>query len=75
MQSEQVMKSSIILNFRCCSFQRDDEESDPNNREQPEPVPGVGGMVAVLARMKRKDTPPPPYEDPPSYDVAIQIKE
>ena len=35
---------------------------------------GVGGMGAVLARMKRKDSSPPPYEDPPSYDVAVQME-
>jgi hypothetical protein len=31
-------------------------------------------MAAVFARLKRKETPPPPYEDPPSYDVAVQIE-
>ena len=31
-------------------------------------------MAAVLAHMKRKDSPPPPYEDPPYYDVAVQME-
>jgi hypothetical protein len=31
-------------------------------------------MAAVLSRMKRKDTPPPPYEYPPSYNVVIQME-
>jgi hypothetical protein len=24
--------------------------------------------------MKRNDTPPPPYEDPPTYNVAVQME-
>ena len=35
---------------------------------------GAPGMAAVAARMKRKETPPPPYEDPPSYSVAMQMQ-
>ena len=37
-------------------------------------ISGISGMAAVLSSMKRKDTPPPPYEDPPSYEVAIQME-
>ena len=33
-------------------------------------------MTAVLSRVQayRKDTPPPPYEAPPSYQVAIMME-
>ena len=31
-------------------------------------------MAAVFACLKKKETPPPPYEDPPSYDVALQME-
>ena len=41
--------------------------------EAQEAVSGVAGMAAVLAWMKRKDS-PPPYEDPPSYHVALQME-
>eukprot|EP00092_Neocalanus_flemingeri_P035716 GFUD01038887.1.p1 GENE.GFUD01038887.1~~GFUD01038887.1.p1 ORF type:complete len:143 (-),score=35.56 GFUD01038887.1:24-452(-) len=63
---------------RCCILKSDDEESDPtifivNDRPTSDPVSGVAGMAAVLARVKKKDT-PPPYEDPPSYDVAMQMQ-
>ena len=36
----------------------------------------VGGMVmaGVLSGMHRKDTPPPHYQDPPSYHLALQIE-
>ena len=36
----------------------------------------VTGMTAVLSRVHtyRKDTPPPPYEAPPSYQVAIRME-
>merc|ERR1719233_1126233 len=36
----------------------------------------VTGLTTVLSRVQayRKDTPPPPYEDPPSYQIAIQIE-
>ena len=35
-------------------------------RYQPEPLSSV-------ADRKWKDSTPPPYEDPPTYDVAIQM--
>ena len=31
-------------------------------------------MAAVFDCLKRKETPPPPYEDPPSYNIALQMK-
>merc|ERR1711892_601496 len=36
----------------------------------------VTGMTAVLSRVQayRKDTPPPPYEAPPSYQVAVSME-
>ena len=36
----------------------------------------VTGMTAVLSRVHtyRKDTPPPPYQAPPSYQVAIRME-
>ena len=63
----------------CCSRKRSTEESEPpifilHDRESSGSVSGVSGMTAVLSSMKRKDSPPPSYEDPPSYEVAIQIE-
>ena len=57
----------------CSNFRRMDEDMTHvvNAQEQ---ISGVAGMAAVLVRMKRKDTLPPPYEDPPSYDVAVQME-
>ena len=31
-------------------------------------------MTVEVGRSKRKETPPPPYEDPPSYSVAVQME-
>ena len=63
----------------CCSRKIIAEESEPpifilHDLESSGSVSGVSGMAAVLSSMKRKDTPPPPYEDPPSYEVAIQLE-
>jgi hypothetical protein len=58
---------------KCCNFRREDEDMiHVVNAE--DPVTSVVGMAAVFSKMKRKDTPPPPYEDPPSYHVAVQIE-
>ena len=42
--------------------------------EDEELLSSVAGMAALLACMKRQDTPPPSYEDPPSYHVALQME-
>ena len=57
----------------CSKFRRMDEDMSHvvNTQEQ---ISGVAGMAAVFVRMTRKDTPPPPYEDPPSYNVAVQME-
>ena len=55
---------------RCCNLRRENE--DVVNAQ--DSVSGVAGMAAVFARLKKKETPPPPYEDPPSYDVAVQME-
>ena len=37
---------------------------------------GVPGMASVLARMsahRKGETPPPPYDSPPPYHVAIKM--
>ena len=39
-----------------------------------EPVPSAGGLAAGLALGKRKESPPPPYEHPPTYHHAIQVE-
>ena len=42
----------------CCNLRREDED-----------------MIRVLEeRINRKDSPPTPYEDPPCYDVAVQME-
>ena len=64
-----------FFNFRCCLFTREVEESDLISPVVVLSISGISGMAAVLSSMKRKDTPPPPYEDPPSYEVAIQMEE
>ena len=37
----------------------------------------VTGMTGVMSRVQayRKNTPPPPYEAPPSYQVAVQMED
>ena len=57
----------------CSKFRRMDEDMI-NVVNSQEPISSVAGMAAVFVRMTRKDTPPPPYEDPPSYDVAVQVE-
>ena len=49
---------------RCCNFRREDEDMI-QVLEAEESGSGVGG---------RKDSPPPPYEDPPSYNVAVEME-
>ena len=55
---------------RCCNLRRENGDSV----HEQDSVSGVAGMAAVFARLKRKETPPPPYEDPPPYDVAVQME-
>ena len=54
-------------------MKRDYAVSDPSSMEAVRSVSGVSSIAAVLSRIKRKDT-PPPYEDPPSYEVAVQME-
>ena len=65
-----------MFSFRCCLLKRESEGPAIYivNPEQAEAVSNVGGMAGVLSGMKRKDTPPPPYEDPPSYHLAVQME-
>ena len=60
----------------CCKVQNDSEHSDsvvhiaiarPSEST-------ISGLAGVLSQMKRKDSPPPPYEDPPSYHLAVQME-
>ena len=60
----------------CCKVQNDSEHSDSvvhiaNARPSESTISGLAG---VLSQMKRKDSPPPPYEDPPSYHLAVQME-
>ena len=57
---------------RCCNFRRENVDMIQVVNEE-ESGSSVAGMAAVLARMKRKDS-PPTYEDPPSYHVALQME-
>ena len=58
--------------IRCCKLRRNEDMVHVVEAE--ESVSSVAGMTAVLACMKRQDTPPPSYEDPPSYHVALQME-
>ena len=53
---------------RCCKLRSEYVVSTQ------EPISNVAGMAAVLTRLKRKDTPPPPYENPPSYNVGLKVE-
>ena len=63
------------------SYKNDDiiARSDPPHYPTPRTSRSwsdVTGLTTVLSRVQayRKDTPPPPYEDPPSYQLAVQIE-
>ena len=53
--------------------QEDDPELVPSSTPA-ESIPRISGVAAVWTRLQRKDSPPPPYEDPPSYDAALTIE-
>ena len=45
---------------RCCNSRRENED--------------MIHVVNAQDPISRKDTPPPPYEDPPSYHIAVQME-
>ena len=45
---------------RCCNSRRENED--------------MIHIVNAQDPISRKDTPPPPYEDPPSYHIAVQME-
>ena len=36
-------------------------------------VPGMAGVLARMAAHRKGETPPPPYDSPPPYHVAIKM--
>ena len=77
----------VLKQTYCGCLYKQNENLHPNLRSRLDsinyPAPrtsrswsDVTGMTAVLSRVQayRKDTPPPPYEAPPSYHVAIRIE-
>ena len=77
----------ILKQTYCGCFYKQNDNLRPNLRSRLDsinyPAPrtsrswsDVTGMTAVLSRVHayRKDTPPPPYEAPPSYQVAIRME-
>ena len=65
--------SAIERPVMCCNVRRPNEDMI-HVVEDEELLSSVAGMAALLACMKRQDTPPPSYEDPPSYHVALQME-
>ena len=65
--------SKIERPVTCCNVRRPNEDMI-HVVEDEELLSSVAGMAALLACMKRQDTPPPSYEDPPSYHVALQME-
>ena len=62
-----------MLHKLCWYLKRENEDVVLVVHEE-ESGSSVAGMADVLACIKRKDSTPPPYEDPPSYHVAVQME-
>ena len=65
-------KDGVQLKCRFCK-QEDDPELVPP-RTAGNSISRISGVAAMWTRLQRKDSPPPPYEFPPSYDVALKIE-
>ena len=66
-------KDGLQVKCRSCRQQHGNLDVSQSSTSV-ESLSRISGVAAVWTRLQRKDTPPPPYEEPPSYDIALEIE-